>query len=86
LLLVVFGIISEFVCVLSGRGLYSNSDEEEKKKKKKKRKERNMALEEDDYDLLEENNVSGFKRPVQVRDPRPWNPYGCPSDNTKSRK
>ena len=39
------------------------------KRHKKKKKRKNMTLEEDDYDLLEENNVSGFRRPVQVRKP-----------------
>ncbi|KAG9449004.1 hypothetical protein H6P81_008969 [Aristolochia fimbriata] len=43
-----------------------DSDEEEKHKKKKRRKresEKNYVLDEDDYELLQDNNITGFRRP-----------------------
>lgn len=43
-----------------------DSDEEEKHKKKKKRRresEKNYVLDEDDYELLQDNNITGFHRP-----------------------
>ncbi|KAG9454791.1 hypothetical protein H6P81_007695 [Aristolochia fimbriata] len=45
-----------------------DSDEEEKHKKKKRRKresEKNYVLDEDDYELLEDNNITGFHRPKE---------------------
>ncbi|XP_077219251.1 global transcription factor group B1 [Tasmannia lanceolata] len=43
-----------------------DSEEEEKQKKKKRRKresEKNYVLDEDDYELLQDNNITGFRRP-----------------------
>eukprot|EP00268_Persea_americana_P027117 TRINITY_DN265_c0_g1_i1.p1 TRINITY_DN265_c0_g1~~TRINITY_DN265_c0_g1_i1.p1 ORF type:complete len:1608 (-),score=448.42 TRINITY_DN265_c0_g1_i1:517-5340(-) len=43
-----------------------DSDEGEKHKKKKRRKresEKNYVLDEDDYELLQDNNITGFHRP-----------------------
>ncbi|XP_068664398.1 transcription elongation factor SPT6 homolog isoform X2 [Aristolochia californica] len=43
-----------------------DSDDKEKHKKKKRRKkesEKNYVLDEDDYELLQDNNITGFHRP-----------------------
>ncbi|CAL9765594.1 unnamed protein product [Musa acuminata subsp. burmannicoides] len=42
-----------------------NSDEERHRRKKKKRRdsEKNYVLDEDDYELLQDNNITGFHRP-----------------------
>ncbi|KAI4378424.1 hypothetical protein MLD38_015904 [Melastoma candidum] len=40
----------------------ADSDEERQKKKRRKKKEE-YVLDEDDYDLLEDNNITGFHRP-----------------------
>ncbi|GLC44284.1 hypothetical protein PLESTB_000760900 [Pleodorina starrii] len=46
-------------------------EEEEKreapKRRKKKKRERELRLDDDDYDLLEENQVQGFRRPKRIR-------------------
>lgn len=43
----------------------ADSDEERQKKKKRKKREseKNFVLDEDDYELLEDNNITGFHRP-----------------------
>ncbi|CAH1432120.1 unnamed protein product [Lactuca virosa] len=41
-----------------------SDDERQKKKKRKKREsEKNYVLDEDDYELLQDNNITGFRRP-----------------------
>ncbi|XP_047330082.1 transcription elongation factor SPT6 homolog [Impatiens glandulifera] len=40
-----------------------SDDERKKKKKRKKRESESYVLDEDDYDLLEDNNITGFNRP-----------------------
>ncbi|XP_017246883.2 transcription elongation factor SPT6 homolog isoform X1 [Daucus carota subsp. sativus] len=44
-----------------------DSDEEMQKKRRRKKREsqKNYVLDEDDYELLEDNNVTGFRRPEQ---------------------
>ncbi|KAL8133543.1 hypothetical protein AgCh_008853 [Apium graveolens] len=46
-----------------------DSDEEREKKKKRKKKEsqKNYVLDEDDYELLEDNNITGFRRPEESK-------------------
>ncbi|XP_039160120.1 transcription elongation factor SPT6 homolog [Eucalyptus grandis] len=41
----------------------ADSDEERQKKKKRKKNVKEFQLDEDDYDLLEDNNITGFHRP-----------------------
>ncbi|ONK61390.1 uncharacterized protein A4U43_C08F29410 [Asparagus officinalis] len=41
----------------------SDGERHRKKKKKKRESERNYELDEDDYELLEDNNITGFHRP-----------------------
>ncbi|XP_059668271.1 transcription elongation factor SPT6 homolog [Cornus florida] len=43
----------------------ADSDEERQKKKKRKKREseKNYVLDEDDYELLQDNNITGFHRP-----------------------
>ncbi|RRT79241.1 hypothetical protein B296_00003462 [Ensete ventricosum] len=45
-----------------------DSDEERHRRKKKKRRdsEKNYVLDEDDYELLQDNNITGFHRPQPV--------------------
>ena len=44
-----------------------DDDEEEAAAKKKKRKAQELELDEDDYDLLEDNQVTGFRRPKEKK-------------------
>ncbi|KAL4571782.1 hypothetical protein LXL04_018547 [Taraxacum kok-saghyz] len=45
-------------------GRADSDDERQKKKKRKKREsEKNYVLDEDDYELLQDNNITGFRRP-----------------------
>ncbi|XP_024967791.1 transcription elongation factor SPT6 homolog isoform X2 [Cynara cardunculus var. scolymus] len=43
----------------------ADSDEERQRKKKRKKREseKNYVLDEDDYELLQDNNITGFRRP-----------------------
>ncbi|CAI9301408.1 unnamed protein product [Lactuca saligna] len=44
-----------------------SDDERQKKKKRKKREsEKNYVLDEDDYELLHDNNITGFRHPKVV--------------------
>uniref|UniRef100_A0A7N0ZV00 Transcription elongation factor spt6 n=1 Tax=Kalanchoe fedtschenkoi TaxID=63787 RepID=A0A7N0ZV00_KALFE len=47
----------------------ADSDEEKQKKKKRKKREseKNFLLDEDDYELLEDNNITGFHRPKESK-------------------
>ena len=42
-------------------------DEEAEISRKKRRRKRDLELDEDDYDLLEDNQVTGFRRPKQKK-------------------
>ncbi|KAL1821112.1 hypothetical protein ACET3Z_015981 [Daucus carota] len=46
-----------------------DSDEEMQKKRRRKKREsqKNYVLDEDDYELLEDNNVTGFRRPEESK-------------------
>ncbi|XP_057970915.1 transcription elongation factor SPT6 homolog isoform X2 [Malania oleifera] len=41
----------------------SDDDRQKKKKRKKRESEKNYVLDEDDYELLQDNNITGFHRP-----------------------
>ncbi|KAK6928905.1 Spt6, SH2 domain [Dillenia turbinata] len=47
----------------------ADSDEERQKKKKRKKREseKNYVLDEDDYELLQDNNITGFHRPKESK-------------------